>query len=208
MTSRGIGWYACSVGCSYNRTHPGRGTLIFKQNKRRGPRKRLPAFPHLTTTLDLTISNVGTRVNLFYHEKSSQLDTVTNECVSAYLEYVCDYANRWQSALSQVDHHSAGADPMFFYLKSSFLRALRSQNTAWMTAQVYNRLTIEQFWPLRHFVYNNSNSFAKCTCTYQATWQFVLSHLGQRHLIVFAVLAWGVNLIPSGYAGKASSSKA
>jgi hypothetical protein len=98
---------------------------IYKWNQTGKPARRLPPFPNFITTPDPSLSNVGTGTKLTTNEALSQLDPTfgtTNECVDAYVEYVCDCANRGHSALSQVDHHSAGKDHMPFILNLVFCR--------------------------------------------------------------------------------------
>jgi hypothetical protein len=97
---------------------------------------------------------VGTGLAVRSYNALAPIDPRTgthDDVVDAMLGYICDYANRFHSALNCTDHYSAGTGPIFFSLKSKFWRTLGTDGEAWVAARIQQtRLTARQFWLLRY----------------------------------------------------------
>ncbi|KAH9223110.1 hypothetical protein DL95DRAFT_498062, partial [Leptodontidium sp. 2 PMI_412] len=73
-------------------------------------------------------------------------------CTESYLQFICDYANRWHSKLTGINYHSAGSDPRFFFFPShqTFYNQLMSSTAKEMARETSEHLTRAQFWKLRY----------------------------------------------------------
>ncbi|KAI9645521.1 hypothetical protein NHQ30_006263 [Ciborinia camelliae] len=119
----------------------------------------LPELKTISMTPLPSKSNVGTGIILdddtTFHSWSPSngiLSTTTNGMV----EFICDYANRWHSALPSRDpnkptpnRHLPGTVPMFAYLPSGFWETM-VQGYEHAATELAKKLSREAFWQLRY----------------------------------------------------------
>jgi len=72
-------------------------------------------------------------------------------CTDAYMEFVCDFANKWHSKLSGIDCRSNGTDPKFYCLDSNFYSWVVGNSAKWVADEFSTyHLDRTQFWKLRY----------------------------------------------------------
>ncbi|KAG4434858.1 hypothetical protein IFR05_009652 [Cadophora sp. M221] len=125
------------------------------QNKQKFQAQSLPQFPLFTWTPTADESNVCTGVRINSRQGLRVLDPDAGTpavCTESYLQFICDYANRWHSKLTGINYHSAGSDPRFFFFPShqNFHNQLMSNTTEEMAQETSEHLTRAQFWKLRY----------------------------------------------------------
>ncbi|CZT40018.1 uncharacterized protein RSE6_00080 [Rhynchosporium secalis] len=125
---------------------------IRTRNKDKAQAQPLPQFPFFSATPTPDESN-GVRLNSRQGLRVLDPDAGTPAlCTESYLQFICEYANRWHSRLSGIDHHSAGKDPKFFFFPShqSFYKNLMINSAEEMAEETSEHLTRAQFWKLRY----------------------------------------------------------
>ncbi|KAL2076153.1 hypothetical protein VTL71DRAFT_1096 [Oculimacula yallundae] len=125
------------------------------QNKKKAPAQPLTGFPFFCSTPTPDKSNVCTGVRLDSRQGLRVLNPDAGTpalCTESYLQFICDYANRWHSKLTGIDLHSAGRDPRFFFFPAhqSFIADLMSNSAEKMAKKTSQHLTRAQFWKLRY----------------------------------------------------------
>ncbi|CAD6447104.1 aa119a22-624e-4a68-ac29-bea4850f3ccc [Sclerotinia trifoliorum] len=111
------------------------------------------------TTLLPSESNVGTGTELTDLEVFFSLapkNGILPKTSNAMVEFICDYANRWHSALPSEDidgmtpnRHLPGTVPMFAYLPSHFEETMR-KGPKHAAAELVKKFSREAFWQLRY----------------------------------------------------------
>lgn len=104
-------------------------------------------------------SNIGTGTQLndiavFFSMNSE--NGILYPTVNGLTEFICDYANRWHSALPSEDpenitpnRHLPGTSPMFAYLPADFDKAML-KGPKHAAAELAKRFSREEFWQLRY----------------------------------------------------------
>lgn len=120
---------------------------------------KVPELKVITTTPPPSASNVGTgsvlhedAVFFSWLAKNGMLSRTTD----GLTEFICDYANRWHSALpprnpgeTTRNRHLPGTVPMFAYLPSSFENAMM-KGPKHGAGELSKRFSREEFWQLRY----------------------------------------------------------
>ncbi|KAJ8070720.1 hypothetical protein OCU04_001091 [Sclerotinia nivalis] len=119
----------------------------------------VPALKTIVTTPLPSESNVGTGTKLsdlgvFFSLAPG--NGMLAETSDGMVEFICDYANRWHSALSSEDidgvtpnRHLPGTVPMFAYLPSHFEKTMK-KGTKHAVAELTKKFSREEFWQLRY----------------------------------------------------------
>ncbi|KAH7412569.1 hypothetical protein BKA64DRAFT_770276 [Cadophora sp. MPI-SDFR-AT-0126] len=127
---------------------------IRTQNKEKAQVQPLPQFPLFSLTPRPEESNVCTGVRINSRQGLRVLDPEAGTpaiCTESYLQFICDYANRWHSRVTGIDYHSANSDPRFFFFPSHqlFYTQLMENSPEEMAEETGKYLTRVQFWKLR-----------------------------------------------------------
>ncbi|PVH86689.1 hypothetical protein DL98DRAFT_582638 [Cadophora sp. DSE1049] len=127
---------------------------IRTQNKEKAQTQPLPQFPLFSLTPEPEESNVCTGVRVNSRQGLRVLDPEAGTpavCTESYLQFICDYANRWHSTLTGLDYHSANSDPRFFFFPSHqlFYSQLMENTPEEMAEETGKYLTRAQFWKMR-----------------------------------------------------------
>ncbi|KAA8574647.1 hypothetical protein EYC84_003897 [Monilinia fructicola] len=119
----------------------------------------LPELKVIASTPLPSESNVGTGTNLYDDDvffSFSPKNGILRKTTDSMVEFICDYANRWHSALPSIDpdevrpnRHLPGTIPMFAYLPSSFEQFLK-QGPEQAAAELARRFSRREFWELRY----------------------------------------------------------
>lgn len=132
-----------------------RNSMIAKEENK----ETLPRVPRFPTTPKAGTSNVGRGevVNAWeatHHLKEPHAGGTAAIAIDASLQWICDYANRWHSALSGVPRHRPNNDPMFYCFQTDFLFQLREDKSEdshnFLQKFIRPYLTPEKFWKLRY----------------------------------------------------------
>ncbi len=125
---------------------------IAEQNQRLSRSCPKPKYPLFCSTPSEK-SNVYTGVRITSKKGLYTLDIDNGtpaKSTQIYLEFICDYANRWHSLLSGIDYHSPGTDPKFFCFTQNFHTRLMERKPDGMAKETAKRLSASQFWKLRY----------------------------------------------------------
>lgn len=111
-------------------------------------------FPCNLPPLFLLIFSVGTNASIHLGQVMfiTEMDHGTpSNCTDAYLELICDFANKWYSKKTGVDCRSTGTDPKFTCLNSNFRKNFEEYGAEWLAGLETTRyFTRAQFWKLRY----------------------------------------------------------
>ncbi|KAE9372115.1 hypothetical protein N431DRAFT_466398 [Stipitochalara longipes BDJ] len=113
-------------------------------------RPALPVYPKFSVTPSPSISNVCTGISINLKQGLQVLNPASGTptiCTQAQLEFVCEYANTWHSALSESRPVNK---PKFFCLSQEFYKDLMSNTPQYVTKKVLKHLSRSQFWKLRY----------------------------------------------------------
>ncbi|KAF7868574.1 hypothetical protein EAF04_005105 [Stromatinia cepivora] len=117
------------------------------------------ALETIVTTPLPSESNVGTGTkmsDLGVFFSLTPENGILAETTDGMVEFICDYANRWHSALPSEDidgvtpnRHLPGTVPMFAFLPSHFEEAMK-KGTKHAAAELTKKFSREEFWQLRY----------------------------------------------------------
>ncbi|KAB8301290.1 hypothetical protein EYC80_003172 [Monilinia laxa] len=142
---------------SYARLQRYHNAILFNQsNVMQVP---LPELEVIARTPLPSESNIGTGTKLCDDSVFFSWSTkngILRKTTDSMVELICDYANRWHSALPSKDtdgmipnRHLPGTVPMFAYLPTSFEQFMK-QGPEQAAAELAKRFSREEFWQLRY----------------------------------------------------------
>lgn len=92
------------------------------------------------------------RVDLNQGLKVLDDDNGTNAYTTdVYIQFICDFANKWHTKLTGIDCTSPGTDPMFYTLDQNFYEDIMAdKGKSYASKFPIQHLTRDQFWKLRY----------------------------------------------------------
>ncbi|TGO86894.1 hypothetical protein BPOR_0268g00080 [Botrytis porri] len=122
----------------------------------------VPSMKIVARTPRPSESNVGTNTKLNDRDvffSLAQGNGMLKISVDAMTEFICDYANRWHSALPSSDpskvtpnRYLPGTFPMFAYW-STYFHEVMEQGPKHAAAELTKRFSREEFWQLRYIFF-------------------------------------------------------